>query len=82
MKELDVMTISRVGQSTFPKAWREAAGLSRGGVVEVRPLHDGKHSLLLTPRPPRRVGAVGLLKAMRQCPHDFPDVARHALPFR
>ena len=82
MKDLDVMTISRVGQSTFPKAWREAAGLSRGGVVEVRPLDDGKHSLLLTPRPPRRTGAVGLLKVMRQCPYDFPDVARHTLPFR
>ena len=82
MKDLDVMTISRVGQSTFPKAWREAAGLSRGGVVEVRQINDGKHSLLLTPRPPHRVGAVGLLQAMRQCPHGFPDVTRHALPFR
>jgi bifunctional DNA-binding transcriptional regulator/antitoxin component of YhaV-PrlF toxin-antitoxin module len=82
MKELDVMTISRVGQSTFPKAWREAAGLGRGGVVEVRPLNDGKNSLLLTPRPPRRVGALGLLKALRDCPHDFPDVPRHMLPYR
>ena len=82
MRDLDVMTISRVGQSTFPKAWREAAGLSRGGVVEVRPLNDGKHSLLLTPRPARRIGAVGLVQAMRQCPHDFPDVTRHTLPFR
>ena len=82
MKDLDVMTVSRVGQSTFPKAWREAAGLSRGGVVAVRRLDDGKHSLLLTPLSPRRVGAVGLLKAMRQCPHDLPDVARHTLPFR
>ena len=82
MKELDVMTISRVGQSTFSKAWREAAGLSRGGIVEVRQINDGKHSLLLTPRPPGRVGAVGLLKAMRQCHHDFPDTARHTLPFR
>lgn len=82
MKDPDVMTISRVGQSTFPRAWREAAGLSRGGLVDVRPLNDGKHSLLLTPRPVRRVGAVGLLQAMRQCPHDLPDVARHRLPFR
>ena len=76
------MTISRVGQSTFPKAWREAAGLAGGGVVEVRPLNDGQHSLLLTPRRPQRVGAVGLLEAMRQCPHDIPEVPRHALPFR
>lgn len=79
---MDVMTISRVGQSTFPKAWRDVAGLSHGGVVEVRPLDDGKHSLLLTPRPARRLGAVGLLKAMRQCPHDFPQVDRHVLPFK
>jgi bifunctional DNA-binding transcriptional regulator/antitoxin component of YhaV-PrlF toxin-antitoxin module len=27
MKDVDVMTISKVGQSTFPKAWRQAAGL-------------------------------------------------------
>lgn len=76
------MTISRVGQSTFPKAWRDSAGLSRGGVVEIRQLNDGKHSLLLTPRPTRRVGAVGLLKALQQCPQDFPDVARHHLPYK
>jgi AbrB family looped-hinge helix DNA binding protein len=82
MKALDVMTISRAGQSTFPKAWREAAGLSEGGVMEVRPLNDGRHSLLLTPLSPRRVGAVGLLKAMRQCPHEIPEVPRHTLPFR
>ena len=82
MKDLDVMTISRVGQSTFPKAWREAAGLSRGGVVEVRPLNDGKQSLLLTPKPARRPGAVGLVKAMQNCPHPLPEVARHALPFK
>ena len=82
MKDLDVMTISRVGQSTFPKAWREVAGSSEGGVVEIRPINDGQHSLLLTPRPPRRAGAVGLLKAMHQCPHEIPDVPRHTLPVR
>ena len=82
MKETGVMTISRVGQSTFPKAWREAAGLSHGGVVDVRRLNDGKQSLLLTPRPARRQGAVGLVRAMQQCPHDFPEVPRHALPFK
>jgi len=65
MKGLDGMTISRVGQSTFPKAWREAAGLRRGGVVEVRPLNDGKQSLLLTPRPARRPVAVRPCKAAR-----------------
>lgn len=82
MKVLGVMTISRVGQSTFPKAWREAAGLGGGGMVEVRPVNDGKQSLLLTPMPARRVGAVGLLDAMRRCPHDFPAVTRHTLPFK
>jgi len=82
MKELDVMTISQVGQSTFPKAWRDAAGLSEGGIVEVRRLNDGKHSLLLTPRPMRRLGAVGLLQALQQCPHDFPEIPRHRLPFK
>lgn len=82
MKEVDVMAISRVGQSTFPKAWRDAAGLNSGGIVEVRALNDGKQSLLLTPRPARRVGAVGLLKAMRQCPHDVSEVPRHRLPSR
>lgn len=82
MKDHDVMTISRVGQSTFPKEWRKAAGLEAGGLVEVRFLRDGKQSLLLTPRRPKRTGAVGLLAAMRSCPADLPEVARHSLPFR
>ena len=36
------------------RSWREAAGVSRGGIVEVRQLNDGMYSLSLTPRPPRR----------------------------
>lgn len=82
MKEFDVMTISKVGQSTFPKAWRQAAGLERGGVVEVRFLNDGKQSLLLTPKSRKRNGAVGLLQAMRSCPVELPEVERHHLPFK
>ncbi len=82
MKEFDVMTISQVGQATFPKAWREAAGLASGGLVEVRALKDGKQSLLVTPRKPKRTGAVGLLKAMRSCPVELPAVERHSLPFK
>jgi bifunctional DNA-binding transcriptional regulator/antitoxin component of YhaV-PrlF toxin-antitoxin module len=82
MKDHDVMTISRVGQSTFPRHWRQTAGLAAGGLVEVRFLRDGKQSLLLTPRKPRRTGAVGLLAAMRSCPGDWLEVERHPLPFK
>lgn len=82
MKDYDVMTISRVGQSTFPRAWRKAAGLTTGGLVEVRFLKDGKQSLLLTPKPRKRTGAVGLLAAMRSCPVALPEVERHHLPFK
>jgi bifunctional DNA-binding transcriptional regulator/antitoxin component of YhaV-PrlF toxin-antitoxin module len=82
MKQHDVMTISRVGQSTFPKEWRKAAGLEAGGVVDVRILRDGSQSLLLTPRKPKRTGAVGLIAAMRVCPAELPEVTRHPLPFR
>ena len=30
MKELDTMTVTKVGQGTLPKWWREASGLSQG----------------------------------------------------
>lgn len=79
MTDYDVMTISRAGQATFPKAWRKAAGLTAGGLVEVRFLKDGKQSLLLTPNPRRRIGAVGLLAAMRSCPVPLPKADRHHL---
>lgn len=42
MKDLDTMTVSKVGQGTLPKWWRDASGLNGGGVVEVRSLRDGK----------------------------------------
>jgi AbrB family looped-hinge helix DNA binding protein len=49
MKDLDTVTISKVGQSTLPKWWRDASGLAQGGVVEVRPMRDGKNNIVLTP---------------------------------
>ena len=82
MKELDTMTVSKVGQSTLPKWWREASGLSRGGVVEVRPVRDGKNSIVLTPRPAKRRGAVGLLKLFANCPAPIRPPERHQMPFK
>jgi bifunctional DNA-binding transcriptional regulator/antitoxin component of YhaV-PrlF toxin-antitoxin module len=82
MKELDTLTISKVGQSTLPKWWRDASGLSNGGVVEVRPMRDGKNSILLTPRPEQRRGAVGMLKQFSLCPTPLPAAERHTLPFK
>ena len=69
MRDLDTLTVSKVGQSTLPKWWRDASGLSKGGVVEVRPMRDGKNSIILTPKPAKRRGAVGL----------FEQFARHYL---
>jgi AbrB family looped-hinge helix DNA binding protein len=83
MKDLDTMTVSKVGQSTLPKWWRDSSGLAAGGVVEVRALRDGKHSIVLTPRrPAKRRGAVGLLKLLSRCPAPFPPPERHQLPFK
>lgn len=82
MKDLDTMTVSKVGQSTLPKWWRYASGLSKGGVVEVRPLRDGKNSIVLTPKPVKRPGAVGLLKLFSRCPAPIPAPERHQLPFK
>ncbi len=82
MKDLDTMTVSKVGQSTLPKWWRDASGLSQGGVVEVRPMRDGKNSIVLTPKPRRRRGAVGLLKLLSRCPAPMPAPERHNLPFK
>jgi bifunctional DNA-binding transcriptional regulator/antitoxin component of YhaV-PrlF toxin-antitoxin module len=82
MKDLDTVTISRVGQSTLPKWWRDASGLSKGGVVEVRPLRDRKNSIVLTPKPAKRRGAIGLLKLFSNCPVPMPSPERHYLPFK
>ncbi len=82
MKDLDTMTVSKVGQSTLPKWWRDASGLSGGGTVEVRPVRDGKNSIVLTPKPGKRRGAVGLLKQFSRCPSPIPPPERHRLPFK
>ncbi len=82
MKDLDTMTVSKVGQSTLPKWWRDASGLSEGGVVEVRPMRDGKNSILLTPRPAKRQGATGLFRLFSNCPAPMPPPTRHPLPFK
>jgi bifunctional DNA-binding transcriptional regulator/antitoxin component of YhaV-PrlF toxin-antitoxin module len=82
VKNLDTLTVSRVGQSTLPKWWRDASGLSKGGVVEVRPMRDGKNSIVLTPRPSKRRGAVGLLKLLQKCPAEIKTPERHTLPFK
>lgn len=80
MKDWDTMTISKVGQSTLPKWWREVSGLSKGGVIEVRPAKDGRNSIILTPQKPKRLGAVGLAKQFGKSPHPFSVVERHTLP--
>ena len=82
MKDWDTMAVSKVGQSTLPKWWRDASGLSQGGVVEVRPLRDGNNSIILTPRKLKRRGAVGLLRQFARCPKPFRPPARHRLPFK
>jgi bifunctional DNA-binding transcriptional regulator/antitoxin component of YhaV-PrlF toxin-antitoxin module len=82
MKDLDTMTVSKVGQSTLPKWWREVSGLCNGGVVEVRPMRDGRNSIVLTPKPAKRRGAVGLLRLFSGCPAPIPSPERHHLPFK
>lgn len=76
------MTVSKVGQSTLPKWWRDASGLSQGGVVEVRPSRDNKNSIVLTPKPRKRRRAVGLLRQFAGCPKAIPAPERHLLPFK
>ena len=82
MKDIVTMTVSKSGQTTLPKWWREASGLSRGGVVEVRSMRDGKNSIVLTPKPAKRRGAVGLLKLFSTCPAPISLQERHNLPFK
>ena len=78
------MTVSKVGQSTLPKWWRDESGLSRGGIVEVRPLRDGQNSIVLTARLGNRRGISGkeLLKQLSRCPWPLAAPARHQLPFK
>jgi AbrB family looped-hinge helix DNA binding protein len=82
VKDFETLTVSKVGQSTLPKWWREASGLSNGGVVEIRAMRDGKHGILLTPRPKKRRGAVGLVKQFTSCPLPIPAPERTGLPFK
>lgn len=82
MKDWDTMAVSKVGQGTLPKWWRDASGLSQGGVVEVRPLRDGLNSIVLTPKPTKRLGAVGLLGQFVRCPKPMAAPRRTPLPSR
>ena len=82
MKDFDTMTVTKVGQGTLPKWWRDASGLTRGGVVEVRPARDGRNSIILTPKPAKRRGAVGLLSQFARCPKPLHPPVRHHLPFK
>ena len=82
MKDLDILsTFSKVGQSTLPKWWRDSSGLSGGGLVEVRPMRDGKNNIVLAPKTAKRRGAVGLLKLLSACPHPMRSPERHQMPF-
>jgi AbrB family looped-hinge helix DNA binding protein len=82
MKEFDTLTVSKVGQSTLPKWWRDSSGLAEGGIVEVRPMRDGKNSIVLTPKATKRRGAVGLVKQFASCPALIPVSERTTLPFK
>ncbi len=50
VKDWATMTVSSVGQSPLPKWWREVSGVSKGGLVEVRPLRADRQSIVLTPK--------------------------------
>jgi len=80
MRELQTLTITEKGQAQFPASWRKTAGLMHGGPCDVRLVNDGRQSLLITPRPRRRRGAVGLLKHLQNQPAAFPKVERHTMP--
>jgi bifunctional DNA-binding transcriptional regulator/antitoxin component of YhaV-PrlF toxin-antitoxin module len=82
MKALDTLTITEKGQAQFPVSWRNQVGLMKGGHCEVRVLDDGRHSLLITPRPQKRRGAVGLLAHLEGQTIAFPKVERHTMPFK
>ncbi len=80
MRELDTITITVKGQAQFPASWRKQAGLSRGGPCDVRPLNDGRQSLIITPRARPRRGAAGLLKHLETFSVSLPEVERHRMP--
>lgn len=82
MKRWDTMSVSKVGQSRLPKWWRDLSGLAAGGVVEVRPLDDGKNSIVLTPTASNRRGVSGreLMQQFTARPAPLATPARHHLP--
>lgn len=82
MNARDTLTITEKGQAQFPAAWRKQAGLMHGGPCDVRVLDDGRNSLLITPRPQKRRGAVGLLAHLENQSVAFPPVERHTMPFK
>jgi hypothetical protein len=82
MRDLDTLTITEKGQAQFPASWRRAAGLLHGGPCDIRPLNDGRQSLIITPRASKRRGAVGLLKHLKAREVPFPKVERHTMPFK
>jgi len=84
MKVSDTMTVPKVGQSTPPKWWRDASGLSHGAVVAGHPMGDGDNSIILTPKRAKRRGVSGkaLLKQFSRCPWPLPPPERHPLPFK
>lgn len=78
----DTTAVSKVGQGTLPQRWRDASGLSGGGVVGVRPPRDGLNSIVLTPKPDKRRGAVGLLARFARYPKPIEPPERHPLPLK
>jgi bifunctional DNA-binding transcriptional regulator/antitoxin component of YhaV-PrlF toxin-antitoxin module len=79
MKAIHTLTITEKGQAQFPASWRKQAGLMHGGRCDVRVLDDGRQSLLITPRPHKRRGAVGLLAHLEGQTVAFPKVKRQGL---
>jgi bifunctional DNA-binding transcriptional regulator/antitoxin component of YhaV-PrlF toxin-antitoxin module len=82
MRDLETITITEKGQAQFPAGWRKLAGLAHGGPCDVRPLNDGRQSLIITPRAQKRRGAAGLLAHLKRQEMPFPKVERHHLPFK
>lgn len=80
MRNLDTITITEKGQAQFPAAWRKLAGLIHGGPCDVRPLNDGRQSLIITPRAQKRRGAAGLLAHLEGFSVELPEVERHTMP--
>lgn len=77
------MTVTKVGQGTLPKWWRDASGLTNGGIVEVRAVRDGRNSIMLTPKAERRgLNGKELLKQFARCPHPIVAPQRTELPFK